>query len=247
MPGSSEDNSYNSDGNGTLSGTASLPGKGDPSSAAVPDTAFDTASDASDQSPLSALSSRLTESESAARNHRRINITWWQAVIAFIAAILIVGTGGAIAVKNEIHHQEQMHAQRELELYQEMKRIVHSEECRKIIEATLREWDAKSLQDDGVIRTYTIDDSSIKDSPMGGIYFSLVLNHDNKFTASISLIRSRGATGILKGSGSPSLPMMKQLYMTYGDNATPEVREWAQEMENSYGKNWLDMETYPNL
>lgn len=35
--------------------------------------------------------------------------------------------------------------------------------------------------------------------------------------------------------------------MTYGDNATPEVREWAQEMENSYGKNWLDMETYPNL
>ncbi|MFC2496343.1 DUF1310 family protein [Scardovia wiggsiae] len=171
MPGSSEDNSYNSDGNGTLSGTASLPGKGDPSSAAVPDTASDT----SDQSPLSTLSSRLTESESAARNHRRINITWWQAAIAFIVAILIVGTRGAIVVKNEIHYQEQMHAQRELKLYQEMKRIVHSEECRKIIEATLREWDAKSLQDDGVIRTYTIDDSSIKDSPMGGIYFSLVL------------------------------------------------------------------------
>ncbi len=64
MPGSSEDNSYNSDGNGT--GLHPLPGKGDPSSAAVPDTAFDTASDASDQSPLSALSSRLTESESAA-------------------------------------------------------------------------------------------------------------------------------------------------------------------------------------
>ena len=187
MPGSSEDNSYNSDGNGTLSGTASLPGKGDPSSAAVPDTAFDTASDASDQSSLSALSSRLTESESAARNHRRINITWWQAVIAFIAAILIVGTGGAIVVKNEIHYQEQMHAQRELELYQEMKRIVHSEECRKIIEAGLKWLDPQALSGQGVINSYEIDDTSIKSNPMGGISFDTIINKDKKLDVSFTI------------------------------------------------------------
>lgn len=187
MPGSSEDNSYNFDGNGTLSGTASLPGKGDPSSAAVPDTAFDTASDASDQSSLSALSSRLTESESAARNHRRINITWWQAVIAFIAAILIVGTGGAIVVKNEIHHQEQMHAQRELELYQKMKRIVHSEECRKIIEAGLKWLDPQALSGQGVINSYEIDDTSIKSNPMGGISFDTIINKDKKLDVSFTI------------------------------------------------------------
>lgn len=183
MPGSSEDNSYNSDGNGTLSGIASLPEEGDTSSAAVPDTAFDT----SDQSPLSALSSRLTESESAARNHRRINITWWQAAIAFIVAILIVGTGGAIVVKNEIHYQEQMHAQRELKLYQEMKRIVHSEECRKIIEAGLKWLDPQALSGQGVINSYEIDDTSIKSNPMGGISFDTIINKDKKLDVSFTI------------------------------------------------------------
>ena len=183
MPGSSEDNSYNSDGNGTLSGIASLPEEGDTSSAAVPDTASDT----SDQSPLSALSSRLTESESAARNHRRINITWWQAAIAFIVAILIVGTGGAIVVKNEIHYQEQMHAQRELELYQEMKRIVHSEECRKIIEAGLKWLDPQALSGQGVINSYEIDDTSIKSNPMGGISFDTIINKDKKLDVSFTI------------------------------------------------------------
>ena len=224
MPGSSEDNSYNSDGNGTLSGTASLPGKGDPSSAAVPDTAFDTASDASDQSPLSALSSRLTESESAARNHRRINITWWQAAIAFIVAILIVGTGGAIVVKNEIHYQEQMHAQRELELYQKMKRIVHSEECRKIIEAGLKWLDPQALSGQGVINSYEIDDTSIKSNPMGGISFDTIINKDKKLDVSFTIDKDTSSSAdpsagrLEESSSSVSGELSALLKAKYGND-----------------------------
>lgn len=224
MPGSSEDNSYNSDGNGTLSGTASLPGKGDPSSAAVPDTAFNTASDASDQSSLSALSSRLTESESAARNHRRINITWWQAVIAFIAAILIVGTGGAIVVKNEIHHQEQMHAQRELELYQKMKRIVYSEECRKIIEAGLKWLDPQALSGQGVINSYEIDDTSIKSNPMGGISFDTIINKDKKLDVSFTIDKDTSSSAdpsagrLEESSSSVSGELSALLKAKYGND-----------------------------
>ena len=224
MPGSSEDNSYNSDGNGTLSGTASLPGKGDPSSAAVPDTAFDTASDASDQSSLSALSSRLTESESAARNHRRINITWWQAAIAFIVAILIVGTGGAIVVKNEIHYQEQMHAQRELELYQEMKRIVHSEECRKIIEAGLKWLDPQALSGQGVINSYEIDDTSIKSNPMGGISFDTIINKDKKLDVSFTIDKDTSSSAdpsagrLEESSSSVSGELSALLKAKYGND-----------------------------
>ena len=224
MPGSSEDNSYNSDGNGTLSGTASLPGKGDPSSAAVPDTAFDTASDASDQSSLSALSSRLTESESAARNHRRINITWWQAAIAFIVAILIVGTGGAIVVKNEIHYQEQMHAQRELELYQKMKRIVHSEECRKIIEAGLKWLDPQALSGQGVINSYEIDDTSIKSNPMGGISFDTIINKDKKLDVSFTIDKDTSSSAdpsagrLEESSSSVSGELSALLKAKYGND-----------------------------
>lgn len=220
MPGSSEDNSYNSDGNGTLSGTASLPGKGDPSSAAVPDTASDT----SDQSPLSALSSRLTESESAARNHRRINITWWQAAITFIVAILIVGTGGAIVVKNEIHYQEQMHAQRELELYQEMKQIVHSEECRKIIEAGLKWLDPQALSGQGVINSYEIDDTSIKSNPMGGISFDTIINKDKKLDVSFTIDKDTSSSAdpsagrLEESSSSVSGELSALLKAKYGND-----------------------------
>ena len=220
MPGSSEDNSYNSDGNGTLSGIASLHGKGDPSSAAVPDTASDT----SDQSPLSALSSRLTESESAARNHRRINITWWQAAIAFIVAILIVGTGGAIVVKNEIHYQEQMHAQRELELYQEMKQIVHSEECRKIIEAGLKWLDPQALSGQGVINSYEIDDTSIKSNPMGGISFDTIINKDKKLDVSFTIDKDTSSSAdpsagrLEESSSSVSGELSALLKAKYGND-----------------------------
>lgn len=220
MPGSSEDNSYNSDGNGTLSGTASLPGKGDPSSAAVPDTASDT----SDQSPLSALSSRLTESESAARNHRRINITWWQAAIAFIVAILIVGTGGAIVAKNEIHYQEQMHAQRELELYQEMKRIVHSEECPKIIEAGLKWLDPQALSGQGIINSYEIDDTSIKSNPMGGISFDTIINKDKKLDVSFTIDKDTSSSAgpsagrLEESSSSVSGELSALLKAKYGND-----------------------------
>ena len=63
------------------------------------------------------------------------------------------------------------------ELHNDMRRIVHSEEVKKLIVEELK---AK-------IRSYKIDDSSIKHNPMGGIMFHIIIND------SISMV---GKTGL---------------------------------------------------
>ena len=73
------------------------------------------------------------------------------------------------------------------EFQNEMFRIVHSEEVRKLIEEDLKRKDPNALTDKGKIRSYKIDDSSIKHNPMGGIMFNIIIND------SISMV---GKTGL---------------------------------------------------
>ena len=73
------------------------------------------------------------------------------------------------------------------EFQNEMFRIVHSEEVRKLIEEDLKRKDPNALTDKGKIRSYKIDDSSIKHNPMGGIMFHIIIND------SISMV---GKTGL---------------------------------------------------
>ena len=73
------------------------------------------------------------------------------------------------------------------ECQNEMFRIVHSEEVRKLIEEDLKRKDPNALTDKGKIRSYKIDDSSIKHNPMGGIMFHIIIND------SISMV---GKTGL---------------------------------------------------
>lgn len=73
------------------------------------------------------------------------------------------------------------------EFQNEMFRIVHSEEVRKLIEEDLKIKDPNALTDKGKIRSYKIDDSSIKHNPMGGIMFHIIIND------SISMV---GKTGL---------------------------------------------------
>ena len=93
-------------------------------------------------------------------------------VSLFVAAC--IGVGLYLAHKNQ-------------EFQNEMFRIVHSEEVRELIEEDLRRKDPHALTDKGKIRSYKIDDSSIKHNPMGGIMFHIIIND------SISMV---GKTGL---------------------------------------------------
>lgn len=100
-----------------------------------------------------------------------------------LSVLILLGVGLYLAHKNQEFHNE-------------MTRIVHSEEVRKLIEEDLKRKDPNSLTEKGKIRSYKIDDSSIKHNPMGGIMFNVIIND------SISMV---GKMGIQKDGGSEQL------------------------------------------
>ncbi|WP_311154224.1 DUF1310 family protein [uncultured Streptococcus sp.] len=79
----------------------------------------------------------------------------------FVAAC--IGVGLYLAHKNH-------------EFQDEMFRIVHSEEVRELIEEDLRRKDPNALTENGKIRSYKIDDKTIRHNPMGGIIFHIMIN-----------------------------------------------------------------------
>ena len=81
----------------------------------------------------------------------------------FVAAC--IGVGLYLAHKNQ-------------EVQNEMFRIVHSEEVRELIEEDLKRKDPNALTDKGKIRSYKIDDKTIRHNPMGGIMFHIVINEN---------------------------------------------------------------------
>lgn len=91
-----------------------------------------------------------------------------------LSVLILLGGGLYLAHKNQ-------------EFQNEMFRIVHSEEVRELIEEDLRRKDPNALTENGKIRSYKIDDSSIKHNPMGGIMFNIIIND------SISMV---GKTGL---------------------------------------------------
>ena len=95
-------------------------------------------------------------------------------IIVSLFVAICLGGGMYMAHKNQEFHNE-------------MTRIVHSEEVRKLLEEDLKRKDPNALTDKGKIRSYKIDDSSIKHNPMGGIMFNIIIND------SISMV---GKTGL---------------------------------------------------
>ena len=64
------------------------------------------------------------------------------------------------------------------EFQNEMFRIVHSKEVKNLIEKKLKKLDPHALTDKGKIRSYKIDDKTIRHNPMGGIMFHIVINEN---------------------------------------------------------------------
>ena len=62
--------------------------------------------------------------------------------------------------------------------YNEMEKVVYSEGVKDIIENYLKFIDDNAFTSDGKIQSYTIERTSIKKNPMGGIMFSVFVNED---------------------------------------------------------------------
>ena len=103
----------------------------------------------------------------------------------FVAAC--IGVGLYLAHKNQ-------------EFQNEMFRIVHSEEVRELIEEDLKRKDPNALTDKGKIRSYKIDDSSIKHNPMGGIMFHIIINDSISMVGKTGL-RMDGENGKIRTEG----------------------------------------------
>ena len=72
-------------------------------------------------------------------------------------------------------------AHKNQEFQNEMTEIVHSEEVKNLIEKKLKKLDPHALTDKGKIRSYKIDDKTIRHNPMGGIMFHIVINKKPKY------------------------------------------------------------------
>ncbi|HEM5035167.1 TPA: DUF1310 family protein [Streptococcus suis] len=90
-------------------------------------------------------------------------------VVKILVGILIaiaIGIGG-FKLMQKIEHDQ-------------MVEIVKSEEVRGIIEKTLVNEDPQALTQNGLIKSYKIDYSTIRKNPMGGIMFNVIINDDAK-------------------------------------------------------------------
>ena len=106
-------------------------------------------------------------------------------ILSVVSLFLALCLGGGIYLT----HKNQ-------EFQNEMFRIVHSEEVRELIVEELKAIDPNALTEKGKIRSYKIDDASIRHNPMGGIMFDIIVND------SISMV---GKMGIQKDGGSEQL------------------------------------------
>ena len=100
-----------------------------------------------------------------------------------LSVLILLGVGLYLAHKNQ-------------EFQNEMFRIVHSEEVKKLIVEELKAIDPNALTEKGKIRSYKIDDLTIRHNPMGGIMFDIIIND------STSMV---GKMGIQKDGGTEQL------------------------------------------
>ena len=82
---------------------------------------------------------------------------------------------------------------------QEMITIATSDEARKVYESHMKALDQNALTDDGVIKSYEIDNESLYYNPMGGMEVTVYVNHDKDLEFQFGIVKDN--EGILKSSG----------------------------------------------
>ena len=71
---------------------------------------------------------------------------------------------------------------------QEMIAIATSDEAKKVYEHFMKSKDPKAFTDEGIIKNYEIDESSLSYNPMGGLMVSLIINDDEEMLVDYNLI-----------------------------------------------------------
>ena len=104
-----------------------------------------------------------------------------------LSVLILLGGGLYLAHKNQ-------------EFQNEMTRIVHGEEVKKLIMEELKAIDPNALTEKGKIRSYKIDDASIRHNPMGGIMFHIIINDSISMVGKTGL-RMDGENGKIRTDG----------------------------------------------
>ena len=97
-----------------------------------------------------------------------------------------------------------------LEFQQEMVRIVHSQEVKKLIVDDLKQKDSAAFTETGKIQSYEINDETIEHNPMGGIMFEVIINGDKKITGSMGLWK-RSEVGPIESVGMDTSVGLQEL------------------------------------
>lgn len=141
---------------------------------------------------------------------RRRRIPGWVMALAVLLVVVVGVPSGCYVYERR----------KAMDYRQEMVGIVHSQEVRKIIEEGLRNTDPHALDGQGVIRTYYIDDGSIRHNPMGGYDFDVIVNNDRKLDVSFDIdryyIAGEGYGPIEDDGGGPSVELSALLDKRYG-------------------------------
>ena len=70
---------------------------------------------------------------------------------------------------------------------QEMIQIAKSKKAEDVIENLLRQEDPNALTDKGLIKSYKINENSLKYNPMGGLIVKVIINDDDNLTITTTL------------------------------------------------------------
>lgn len=91
--------------------------------------------------------------------------------------------------------------------YNEMKKVVYSEEAHQVYKKDLLYIDKNAFSDKGIIKTYNI--SSFERNPMGGIIVYLYVNENEKYHVSVFLHKNTNTGNLMSGGGSWSPELEK--------------------------------------
>ncbi|HGC8859519.1 TPA: DUF1310 family protein [Streptococcus agalactiae] len=87
--------------------------------------------------------------------------------------------------------------------------IAHSDEAKEVYEEQLKKLDRNALTENGKIKEYQIDDSSLKYNPMGGMNLKLIINDNKKLDISFGLVKNE--SGNLETFGYTISPQFVEL------------------------------------
>lgn len=106
--------------------------------------------------------------------------------------LLTVLAGGGYMVFKQHTEKEKMIA------------IAHSEEAKKVYESFMKKRDKNALTEDGIIKSYKVDDESLDYNPMGGLIVTIIINNDKDLTIQFNLLRDENGklySAVYTGSG----------------------------------------------